>query len=165
MDYFTENWGSIVGILGFIASVGGLVYALLARRAAKSAEQAAREARQAVARTLSSIDVERAVALISRLKEIHHQRNWDYALGLYQDLRRTLSQISASIPEDLVQHRGFVNRAIPQVTAMENLVRRSRYENGHPEDISSLDDALSELQQALETLQGSMMYPEECGSD
>ncbi len=167
MDYFLENWGSFVGVMGFLASVGGLVYALLARRAAKSAEQAAREARQAVASTLSSIDVGRAIALIGRLKEIHYLRNWDYALGLYQDLRRTLSQIAESMPDNLVQHRGFINSAVPQITVMENMVRRSRYESedGEPEDISSFDDALSELQQALEKLQSSMMYSDDSGSN
>ena len=163
MDYLIENWGSFVGVLGLLASVGGLVYALLARLAAKSAEQAAREARQALARTISSIDVERAVAPIGRLKDIHDRRNWDYALGIYPDLRRTLSQISESIPVDLSQYRSSINRAVPQITAMENLVRRSREENesGELEDISSLDETLNEIQQDLETLQSNMMYSDE----
>jgi hypothetical protein len=83
MDYVVNDWGTFVGILGLAASVGGLVFAFLARRAAKSAEQAAREARRAITRTLSVVDIGRAVALIGRLKEVHRQRNWDYALGLY----------------------------------------------------------------------------------
>lgn len=167
MEYLAENWGGIVGALGLIASTGGLVYALLARRAAKSAEQAAKEARQAVARTLSSIDVERGIALIGRLKEIHRQGNWDYALGLYPDLRRTLSQISESMPENMVQQREFISSAVPQITAMDNLVRRSRHENesGNPQDVSSMDEVLSELQQELEILQSSMIYSYESESD
>ena len=118
-----------------------------------------------MARTLSSIDVERAVALISRIKETHHQRNWAYALGLCQDLRRTLSQIAESMPHNLIQHRESIHRAIPQVTAMENLVRRYRHEGREPEDVSSLDVALSEIQQKLEALQGYMMYSDESGSE
>ena len=82
--------------MGLVASVGGLVYAFLARRAAKSVEQAAREARRAITHTLSLVDVERAVALIGRLKDVHSQRNWDYALGLYPELRRMLADETVS---------------------------------------------------------------------
>ena len=160
MEYVVANWGSFVGVAGLVASVGGLLVAFLARLAAKSAEQAAREARRAVTRTLSMVDVERAIALIGRLKEVHRQRNWDYALGLYPDLRRTLSEIGASAPENIAQSYNFIGDAIPQVTALENLVRRSRHENknGEPEDIPRLDETLNEIQQSLETLQSSMMY-------
>ena len=161
MDYLSENWGSIVGLLGFLASVGGLVYAFLARRAAKSAEQAAREARQAVARTLSSIDVEQTVALIERLKEVHHQRNWAYALGLYAEVERTLIQIGEGIPESLTEFRIPINEAVTEITIMENLVRRSRHGNREPEDIPALDEALTRIRQLLERLQSRMRYSDE----
>ncbi len=76
-----------------------------------------------------------------------------------------LSEIGASTPENFTQYGGFINSAIPQVTALENLVRRSQYdydsENGEPEDIPSLDETLSEIQQSLEKLQSSMMYTDE----
>ena len=91
MDYFLENWGSFVGVLGLLASVGGLVYALLARRAAKSAEKAANEARQETRRTVSRsrrlADTGRAIVLINRLKILHRDGRWDYALELYQEPR------------------------------------------------------------------------------
>ena len=167
-------WNLGVGIGGLVAGSLGLFFAYLAHRSAElakgaaiSAEDAANaariEARQALSRNLSSIDVERAVALIGRLKDIHDRRNWDYALGIYPDLRRTLSQIGESIPVDLSQYGSSINRAVPQITAMENLVRRSREENesGEPEDISSLDETLNEIQQDLETLQSNMMYSDE----
>ncbi len=163
MDFLIANWGSFIGVLGLAASIGGLVYAFLARRAAKSAEQAASEARHAITRRLSLVDVQRAVALIDRLKDVHYQRNWDYALGLYAELRMTLSEIGTSIPENFDQYRSLIRSAIPQVIALENLVRRSRYENEdrEPENISSLDETLSEIQENLETLQSSMMYTDE----
>ena len=69
-----------IGVGGLVASIVGLIFAFLARRAAKSAEQAAREARQALTHTIGSIDVERAVALITRLIEVQRQGNWDYVL-------------------------------------------------------------------------------------
>ena len=160
MDYLVDNWGSFVGVLGLLASVGGLVYALLARRAAKSAEQAAREARQALTRTIGSIDVERAVALITRLMEVHRQGNWDYALALYQDLRRTLSEIGASIPPDMADYRSFIQEAIPQITVMINMVNRSRdgSDDARPDDISNRNEILNGIQQSLEMLQSAMLH-------
>ena len=140
-----------------------MVFAFLAGRDAKSAEPVAREARRTIAATLGLVDVGRAVALIGSLKEVHHQRNWDYALGLYPELRRMLSEIGASTQENFAQYGDFINRAIPQVTALENLVGRARYdrENGEPGDIPRLDETLSEIQQSLEMLQSSMMYTDE----
>ena len=160
MDYLIGNWGSFVGLLGFLVSIGGLVYAFLARRAAKSAESAAREARQALRRTIGSIDVERAVDLITRLMEVHRQANWDYALALYQDLRRTLSEIETSIPLDLVDYQDSIREAIPQITAMINMVNRSRGENADArlDDVSNRNEILNGIQESLEMLQSAMLH-------
>ena len=163
MDYFLENWGGFVGVLGLLASVGGLVYALLARRAAKSAEQAAREARQALSRNLSSVDIERAIELINRLKDLHRQRNWSHAIWVYQILRRTLSEIQASIPAELRQFRETIRDSIPQITDMEIKVNRSLSESAEPEDALEFDTTLNVVQQELETLQSNIMYLDDIG--
>ena len=162
MDYLLENWGNFVGVLGLLASIGGLVYALLARRAAKSAEQAAREARQETRRTVSrsrrSADTGRAIALINRLKVLHRDRHWDYALELYQDLRSTLSDIQASMPDDMAEIRNAVSDAIHRITDLEAEVNRARYENGEPSDVPQLDGVLSDIQESLERLQSTDRY-------
>ena len=163
MDYFLENWGSFVGVLGLLASVGGLVYALLARRAAKSAEQAAREARQALSRNLSSVDIERAVELINRLKELHRQKSWNQAIWVYQILRRTLSGIQASMPEGLEQTRKSVEDAIPQITYMENQVSRALHGNVEPDDAPGYDTVLNAIQQELEILQSNITFWDDRG--
>ena len=161
-----ENWGSFVGLLGLLASIGGLVYAFLARRAAKSAEQAAREARQALARTISSIDVERAVALIALLMEVHRQGNWNYALALYQDLRRTLSEIGASIPPEITDFRKSIGEAIPHITAIINLVNRSiENDDSGPTNVSALNETLTGVQQSLELLQAAMLHADDHRGD
>lgn len=173
------DWlGLAVGIGGLIAGILGLWFAFWARQSAKlarnaaiSAEEAANsarsEARRAITRTLSLVGVERAVALIGRLKDVHRQRNWDYALGLYPDLRRMLSEIAASAPENFAAHRDFIKDAIPQLITLEEQVTRSRYENenGEPDDIPNLDATLSEIQQNLEMLQSSIMYADETESN
>ena len=158
MDFIIENWSGFVGILGVIVSAVGLWYAFLARRAAKSAEAAAKDARQALTRTLSLVDVERAVALISRLKLLHRFGEWDSALELYQYLRRMLSDIHASMPENLGEIRVSLSEAIPKVTDLENQVSSARNENKIPENPSNLDAILNEIQQNLEKLQSADIY-------
>ena len=162
MDYFTENWGSFVGVLGLLASIGGLVYAFLARRAARSAEQAAREARQETRRTVSrsrrSADTGRAIALIKRLKVLHRDGRWDYALELYQELRSILSDVHASMPDDLAEIRDTISDAIRRVTELEDEVNRARYENREPSDVPQLDGVLSDIQEKLERLQSTDIY-------
>ena len=158
MDYLSENWGSIVGLLGFLASVGGLVYAFLARRAAKSAEQAARDAREALSRSLSSVDIERAVELINRLKDLHRQRDWGQAIWMYQILRRTLTEIRASLPAGFEQSREDIEAFLPEMTQMENSVRRSLHHDSEPEDGPVFDEMLNGIQQELESLQSTITY-------
>ena len=157
-------WTSLgVGIAGLFASIVGLTFAFLAHRAAKSANYAATsaekaansartEAERALSRNLSSVDIERAVALINRLKELHHQGNWVAAMWLYQDLRRTLSEIRVSMPADLDQFRDAINSAVPQVTTMEDQVFRSLHEGTEPEDAPRLSAILNAIQQDLEAL-------------
>ncbi len=167
VDYLTQNWGNIVGALGFLASVGGLIYALLARRAAISAEQAANEARRSLTGIISSIDVERAVALINRVMELHRQGNWDYALALYQDLRRTLSEIAAGVPSEFSHHKNSISLAVPQVTSIANLINSHRYGDDPDQqvDIPGIDDTLNKIQQDLELLQSDMLSPEKPGDN
>ncbi len=167
MDYWIAWLGIGIGAGGLVASIVGVLFAFLARRAAKSAEQAATDARTALVRSISSIDVGRAINLVSRLKEVHFQGNWDYALGLYQELRITLSEIRASVANDWPESYENIGKAIPQLTAIENMVDRSRYESGSggPENIPKIDETLTEIQQSLETLLGSMIYSDESGSE
>ena len=138
----------------------GLTFAFLARRAAKSAEQAAREAREALTHTIGSIDVERAVAMITRLIDVQRQGNWEYALALSRDLRRTLSEIETSIPPDLADYRDSVREAIPQITAMIDIANRYRDESNDTRlgDLSNQNEILNGIQSGLEMLQSAMLH-------
>ncbi len=171
------DWWSLgVSIGGFIASIGGLVFAILAYRSAKLAKNAAEsaedaanlarsETQRAVGRNLSSMDIERAVALINRLKGLHLQGGWRSALWLYQELRRTLIEIRGSMPGELKQFGNAIEEAVPQVTVMENQVTFSLYEGNEPEDTPRMNAILSAIQQELETLQSNMTYPETRGGN
>jgi hypothetical protein len=61
MDYFLDNWGSFVGVLGVIISTGGLVIAFIAmvragkaREAAAAAEEATRDTQRSISTTLAN---------------------------------------------------------------------------------------------------------------
>ena len=155
------DWlGLAVGIGGLVASIVGLIFAFLARRAAKSAETAANEARRALTRTLSLIDVERAVALVSHLKLLHQVGHWNSALELYQYLRRMLSDIYERMPTELDDIRVALSEAIPKISDIENEVRKFSYLNndGKPDELSKFDEILNDVQQDLEKLQSADIF-------
>ena len=170
-----EWWNLGVGIGGFIVGMFGLRFAFLAHQsatlaksAASSAEDAANEARiearQTLRRNRTSVEVGRAIELLNRLKDVHRQGSWAAALWLYQDLRRTLSEIRASMPADLEQFHDIIDTAVPQVTAMENQVDRDILEGTKPEEPQRLNMVLTEMQQELETLQGKLTYRDRGGN-
>lgn len=166
----------LVGSGGLVASVVGLIFAYLAHKAAKSAEtaatsaqDAAQSARMEAQRTLmrdrGSVDIERAIALINRLKELHRLGNWGAAVSLYQDLRRTLSEVRASLPTELDEFRDKINQAVPRVRIMEDQVSRAEYASAGIEDAPALSEILNAIQQDLETLQTNVTYPDSHGGN
>ena len=171
------DWTSLsVGIGGLMAGTLGLWFAFLAYRSAKLAERAATsaeeaansartEAQRALSRNLSSVDIERAVALINRLKELHRQGNWGAALSLYQDLRRTLSEIRGSLPTNLDEFRDKINNAVPLVRTMEDQVSRAEFESTGLADAPELSAILNAIQQDLETLQTIVTFPDGHGGN
>ena len=163
MDDWTTWLGIGIGAGGLFASIAGVVFAFLARRAAKSAEQAAKDAREALSRNLSSVDIERAVELINRLKDLHRNRDWGQAIWLYQILRRTLTEICVSLPSGFEQSRKALESVVPEITQMENQVGHSLRENLEPEDVPLFDEILNGAQQELESLQSNITYGDSGG--
>ena len=154
MDYLVENWGSFVGVLGLLASIGGLVYALLARRAAKSAEQAAKEAQNSISQTLCLVSTQRAIALVARLSALHRESRWDAASELYQELRMALNDIDGTMPYYLRHFRPLINRGIGQLELIQSHVYNAVENNLVPPDFT---DSLKSIQTTLEALMSGMM--------
>ena len=166
----------LVSVGGLAASIVGLSFAYLAHQAAKSAKTAATsaedaailarmDAQRALSRSIRTVDIERAIALINRLKELQHQGNWGAALLLYQDLRRTLSEIRASMPTNLDNFRNKIDEAVPLVRIMEDQVSRAEYESTALEDAPELSAILNAIQQDLEILQASVTFPDGDGGN
>ena len=162
MTYFLDNWGSFVGALGLAASIGGLVFAYLARRAAKSAEGAAIEARQALTRTLRLVDVQEAVDLIDRLKDRLELRDWGVVRELYSGLQSKLSDVLAALPPDQERYRDIVSNAWEETKTLQNLAHNVIFEEEPDTDIRRMSIVkLNEVQQNLRAMLSNMMFFDE----
>ena len=162
MGSWLEWAGFGIGIGGLIASIAGLVFAFLARRAAKYAEAAAdrasQETRRTVSRSRRTVETSKAVALINRLKVLHRNGAWAYVLELYQELRSSLSDIRASLPTETGELGEALREAILMIREIEDEVNRAHYESSAPADILQIDGILNDIQQNLEKLLSTDMH-------
>lgn len=159
MDYLAENWGSFVGVLGLMASIGGLVYAYLARRAAKSAERAAQEARQALTRTLRLVDVQKAIDLIDRIRDGLYSGELGVVLEFYSGLQSKLSDVRAALPSAQEQHRKTISDALREIEILQNRTYQLRFtgefDSDNPRESMEI---LNNIQQNLRIMLSDMMF-------
>ena len=158
MEYLSDNWGSLASGLGVLLSAAGVVYAYLARRAAKSAEAASREARQAIAQTLTAADLRWAVDCIQRLLIYQRQGEWGAAVELYHNLRKILNDILAYLPESDDPTRNEVSDAIGKITeltAVAEEIAASGPPGAHP---GNLAEDLNKIQGDLEALASRLRF-------
>ena len=154
------EWLSLaVGTGGLVASVIGLIFAFLARRAARSAEQAANEARHSISQTLCLVSAQRALSVIVRLNTLHREQSWEAALELYRELRTLLNDISGMMPPDLAPFRAEVDRGIEQLSVIESLVSQAIGRTDDPGSFQVLSEFLNAIQTTPEALVSSMMPP------
>ena len=156
MGYLADNWGSLASVTGVVVSLAGLAWAIIEARGARSASLAARaaanETRSDIARHLQAVDLQRAIALIQRIKILHGARRWDAALEQYQSLREMLSHIIARCPESQAGIRDRLTDARTAVTDIENLVGGRIGQDIEDSDRSRLNRILNRIQSDLEEL-------------
>ena len=159
MAYIAANWGSFVGLLSLTVTVVGLF--LVFRRAgeaqtsAAAASAAALETREAINRVLTIADLQRAIALIERLKGLHRDKKWDASVGHYSDLRHMLSDIDATHPEPSQEIHKTLIEAIPQITVIENSVDRALREGTTPAGARNFNTRLNIIQDSLQEIASS----------
>ena len=126
MGYFLDNWGSFIGAISLVVTVAGFALAIYrvgqAQKAAAAAEEASRETRAAITRVLTVVDLERAIALVERLKDFHRGGRWESSLALYPALKITLSDIRSRHPDPTPELRQQLDESILQINEMENKV-------------------------------------------
>ena len=147
----------LVGAGGLLASVAGVVFAILARNAAVSAKSAARAASNSVSQTLCLVGAQRALSVISRLRTLHRDQSWDAALELYRELRGLLNDISGMIPREFGDSKAELDRGFGQLRMIQALVEESVANNQGPVGLQSLSESLTSIETTLETLVSGMM--------
>ena len=84
MDFLAANWGALLSGFGVIVSLVGLGWVIKEARGARSASTAAQLAanatRDRIEGYLQTVDLERTIALIQRVKLLHDTGRWDAAM-------------------------------------------------------------------------------------
>ena len=155
LDYLLDNWGSFASALGLVATVIGLVLVFRrageARQSAIDARTASQETRESITSVLTIVDLERAIALVQRLKQLHREQKWEVSLELYQPLRVMLTEINARSTIE----RPELTVAIPQISLIENRVTRGQLEGAEPVGAHNYARVLNSIQASLEEIVSS----------
>ena len=162
---YAGGWANILGVaISSVVLIVTIIVAWGARSASRGARAAAIATNNRIENHLQSVDLERAIALIQRIKLLHDIGRWEAALEQYQSLRMMLSGIIARTPEDQTEYREKLATARTIVTTMENSVRGGIRHGGEEPDWSLLDERLNDIQSTLEELASAMGFgnlPEE----
>ena len=170
MDYFLDNWGSVASVLGLVVTAaGGIISYLAFRRAGKArdaaaaAEVASKETRAAMVSALAVVDLQRAIALLQRLKALHRDRKWEIGLEQYQPLRAMLADIEGrhALP-DPEQHKAL-REAIPQLQFIEDAVASALAEGREPSPAAGFDQTLNSIQTSLEGIASATYFADREG--
>ena len=151
-----------IGAGGLVASIVGLIFAFLARRAAKSAEQAANEARNSVSQTLCQTYSQRAITLVDRIVVLHREQRWDAASELYRELRAVLSDIKGVLPPTLGQFRGPIDQSLGQLILIQSQVYDALEKGSAP---PSFGESLNSMRTTLEGIVSGTITPGEQESE
>lgn len=156
IEFWATNWGDVATGIGIVLSLGGLGWAIKEARGAKSASQAAqtaaKETRQQIASHLQTVDLQRAIGLIERIKTLHDNERWEAAREHYQTLRAMLSDVIARCPENLTDVRAKLTTSRTMITEMENFVREHIGQTIDGQRRSQLNQRLNGIQSDLEEL-------------
>lgn len=160
MDFLINHWGGLASVIGVVVSVIGLGWAIRearkARAAAQSAEEMAEavklEALESIGRHFLAVEIERAIALIQRLKLLHSTGRWEAALEQYQTLRALTSSIIARSPEQERTRRERLVSSRALISDMESYVDSRDNEELRSEGGSTLNQQLNAIQSDLEDM-------------
>ncbi len=166
-EFWSVTWGDVATVLGIVVSLGGLGWAIKEARGARSASEAAKtaagETRDQIAHHLQAVDLQRAIALIQRIKTLHDDDRWEASTEHYQTLRAMLSDVIARSPEDQSDVREKLATARTIVREMENFVRGHERDSIREHDRSQLNESLNAIQSDLEELASDVGFGDSQG--
>ena len=166
MEFWAVTWGDVATVVGIVVSLGALAWAIWeahgARTASRAAEAAAAQTRDRIASHLQAVDLQRAIALIERIKTLHDSDRWDASRQHYQTLREMLSYVIVRCPEGQsgVREKLATARAIVGDMDSDARGRRNRTsERGR----SRLNQSLNDIQIDLEELASTLAFGDSQG--
>ena len=164
LEFWSTTWGDLATLVGIIVALIGLTWAINEARGARSASEAANAAasdtRDQIARQLQTVDLQRAIGLIERIKTLHQNDRWEGSTELYQSLREMLSDVIARCPDGQVSVLEKLMAARSTVRRMEDLVRQRVSRPVTERDRFRLNQSLNDIQSDLEVLASSVGFGE-----
>lgn len=168
MEFWSVT-GGIASAVGIIVSLVGLFWAIKeargARTASRAAEAAASETRDRIASHLQAVELQRAIALIERIKTLHDSERWEASGQHYQTLREMLSYVIARCPRYQTGIREKLATARAIVGEMDNFVRKPDDSDISSSERSRLNQSLNEIQSDLEELASNLGFGDSLGEE
>ena len=150
--------GAILSLIGLVAAV---VAAYRAKRAEAAAEEAKRETRVAMGRVLTTVELERSVALLQRIKSLNGEGRWELTLELYQPLRVMLRNIFSRYPDITPELEPQFERAIDEITFIEDRFMEAHLSEAEQPEIHQSNVILNSIQVYLEELAANIQFPKD----
>lgn len=169
IGFWSSTWGDVATLVGIVVALGGLGWAIReahgARSASEAAEATARDTRDQIARHLQTVDLQRAIGLIQRIKTLHDNDRWEASRELYQSLREMLSDIITRCPDEQADVRKKLMAARTTVSKTEESVRRRVSSTQAVSDTirSQFNKKLNGIQSDLEELASSVGFGDSQG--
>ena len=121
IGWIFDHWGSLVSVAGLLVSSIGLFWAI---KFAYGARKASLDTSTRIVSHLRTIDLQRAIGLIQRIKLLHNIERWHGALEQYQTLRAMMADIIARCPPEEEERLSSLSTARALLITMENSVER-----------------------------------------
>ena len=160
IGWILDHWGSLVSVAGLLVSSIGLFWAI---KFAYGARKASLDTSTRIVSHLRTIDLQRAIGLIQRIKLLHNIERWHGALEQYQTLRAMMADIIVRCPPEEEKRLSSLSTARTLLITMENSVEGIAGQGiagqGMSErERSRFQEQLNQIQVELEALVSSIGF-------
>jgi hypothetical protein len=155
IEWILEHWGSLASVIGVLVSSIGLTCAI---KISYGARKAALDTSTRIVGHLRTIDLQRAIGLIQRIKLLHDIERWHAALEQYQTLRAMMADIIARCPPEEEERLSRLSTARTLLITMENSAGKITDQGISEHEHSRFQEQLNKIQAELETLASSIGF-------
>ena len=157
IEWLFDHWGDLASVISLLVSSVGLAWAI---KVAYGARQASLDTSARIVGHLQTVDLERALGLIRRIKLLHTIERWHAAIEQYQTLRAMMADIIARWPAEEEQQLAKLSTARTLIIQMESSVERNADLGPTERERSRFLQQLNQIQGDLEELAGSIGFGE-----